>query len=175
MEKEEIKLLLKLDIYIKHKCILYLLYSTGVRCEELINLRVEDIKLDNNIILINKGKGEKSRIVSLSEKVKKLILVYLQKEKPYIYLFEGQRGGRYSASSVQRVVKNAVLKAGIDKRVTPHMLRHSFATHLHDTGMDIRNIQKLLGHSSTKTTEIYTYISKKDISQLKSPIDDLEV
>jgi site-specific recombinase XerD len=111
----------------------------------------------------------------MPDKLKHLLLTYLRKEQPSIFVFEGQNGGKYSSTSVQRVVKNTVLKAGIDKRVTPHMLRHSYATHLHDSGMDIRNIQKLLGHSSTKTTEIYTYISKRDISKLKSPLDDLDV
>jgi len=175
LEKNEITAILKQNVYIKHKCMLYLLYSTGIRCGELVNLKVEDINFDNKIILINKGKGDKSRIVSLPTKLKDLLLSYLRKERPNIYLFEGQKGGRYSTTSVQKVVKNAVLKAGIDKRVTPHMLRHSFATHLHDAGMDIRNIQMLLGHTSTKTTEIYTYISKRDISQLKSPLDDLDI
>jgi len=141
----------------------------------LVNLKVEDVNFDDNIIIINQGKGNKSRIVSLSEKLKGLLLRYLRNERPNIYFFEGQHGGKYSTSSVQKVIKGAALKAGIEKRVTPHMLRHSFATHLHDSEMDIRNIQKLLGHTSTKTTEIYTYISKRDISKLKSPLDDLDV
>jgi len=175
LEKEEIIALLKVDIYIKHKCMLFLLYSTGIRCGELVNLKVEDINFGSNIIIIKSGKGNKDRIVTLSEKIKDLLLSYLRQEQPNTYLFEGQRGGRYSTSSVQKMVKRAVLKAGIDRRVTPHMLRHSFATHLHDSGMDIRNIQMLLGHTSTKTTEIYTYVSKRDISKLKSPLDDLDV
>ncbi len=175
LEKEEVEAILRQKIFIKHKCMLYLLYATGIRCGELINLKVEDVKFDNNVIVIKRGKGDKSRIVSMPVRLKQLLLDYLRKEQPSIYVFEGQNGGKYSPSSVQRVVKNTVLKAGIDKRVTPHMLRHSFATHLHDSGMDIRNIQKLLGHRSTKTTEIYTYISKRDISKLKSPLDDLDV
>jgi site-specific recombinase XerD len=175
LDRDEVEAILRQNIYIKHKCMLYILYATGIRCGELINLKVEDVKFDNNVIVIKEGKGDKSRIVSMPERLKRLLLSYLQREQPSVYIFEGQKGGRYSPSSVQRVVKNTVLKAGIDKRVTPHMLRHSYATHLHDSGMDIRNIQKLLGHSSTKTTEIYTYISKRDISKLKSPLDDLDV
>ncbi len=175
LEKEEVEAILRQNIYIKHKCLLYMLYATGIRCGELINLKVEDIKFNNNVIEIKQGKGDKSRIVSMPDKLKYLLFAYLRKEQPSIFVFEGQNGGKYSSTSVQRVVKNTVLKAGIDKRVTPHMLRHSYATHLHDSGMDIRNIQKLLGHSSTKTTEIYTYISKRDISKLKSPLDDLDV
>jgi site-specific recombinase XerD len=175
LEKESIAALLKLDLNLKHKCILYLLYSTGIRCGELLNLRVEDVSFENNLIVVNKGKGEKDRIVFLSEKVKGLLLDYLKLEKPHVYFFEGQNGGKYSATSVQKVVKRAVQKAGINKNVTPHVLRHSFATHLHDSGVDIRNIQVLLGHSSTKTTEIYTYISKRDIRKLKSPLDDLDI
>ncbi len=175
LEKEEVEALLKQDIFIKHKCILYTLYATGIRCGELINLQIEDINFEDQVIVIKQGKGDKSRIVTLPDKLKQLLLAYLRREQPSKYVFEGQNGGRYSQSSLQRIVKNAVIKAGIDKHVTPHMLRHSFATHLHDSGMDIRNIQKLLGHSSTKTTEIYTYISKRDISKLKSPLDDLEI
>ncbi|MBK3519923.1 site-specific tyrosine recombinase/integron integrase [Carboxylicivirga marina] len=175
LEKEEIEAILRQNIFIKHKCLLYLLYATGIRCGELINLKVEDVKFDTHVIEIKKGKGDKGRIVSMPDKLKHLLLAYFRREKPSIFVFEGQNGGKYSPSSVQRVVRKAVVKAGIDKRVTPHMLRHSFATHLHDSGMDIRNIQKLLGHSSTKTTEIYTYISKRDISKLKSPLDDLDV
>ncbi|WP_430822873.1 site-specific tyrosine recombinase/integron integrase [Carboxylicivirga sp. N1Y90] len=175
LEKKEIETLLKLNIYPKHKCMLYLMYASGIRCGELINLKVEDVDFNKNVIVINKGKGNKSRIVGLSNKMRDLLLRYLRTEQPNIHFFEGLNGGRYSASSIRSVVKNAARKAGIDKRVTPHMLRHSFATHLHDSGMDIRNIQKLLGHSNTKTTEIYTQISNKDISRLKSPLDDLDI
>lgn len=175
LDKDEVEAILRQKNSIKHKCILFLLYSTGMRCGELINLQVEDLNFDDNIILIRSGKGDKGRIVSMPKKLKHLLKGHLRSEQPSTYFFEGQKGGQYSSSSVQRVVKSTVLKAGIDKRVTPHMLRHSFATHLHDVGMDIRNIQRLLGHSSTKTTEIYTYISKRDIRRLKSPLDDLDV
>lgn len=175
LEKEEVEAMLNQDVFIKHKCILYLLYATGIRCGELINLKIKDVKFEDNVIVIKHGKGDKSRIVIMPDRLKKLLLEYLRRESPSTFVFEGQDGGRYSNSSVQKVVKKAVVNAGIDKKVTPHMLRHSFATHLHDSGMDIRNIQRLLGHSSTKTTEIYTYISKRDIRKLKSPLDDLDV
>lgn len=175
LTREEVQTLLKQPMYIKHKCLLYMLYSTGIRCGELVNIKVEDINFKDNLIIVKKGKGSKDRVVTLSEKMKKLLLNYLQKVHPTVFLFEGQRGFRYSTASVQRVVKKAVERAGIDKRVTPHMLRHSYATHLHDSGVDIRHIQKLLGHSSTKTTEIYTYVSKRDIKAIKSPLDDLEI
>ncbi|WP_439182731.1 site-specific tyrosine recombinase/integron integrase [Carboxylicivirga taeanensis] len=175
IEKEEVAALLSLNMNTKHKCILYMLYATGIRCGELINLRVEDVNFNRKVITIKNGKGDKSRIVSLPEKLAPLLQTYLRKEQPNDYLFEGQKGGVYSSSSVQKILKKAAENAGIDKHVTPHMLRHSFATHLHDTGMDIRNIQKLLGHSSTKTTQIYTYVSKRDICKLKSPLDDLDL
>ncbi|WP_430811206.1 MULTISPECIES: site-specific tyrosine recombinase/integron integrase [unclassified Carboxylicivirga] len=175
LDKKEVEAILKQQIYLKHKCILTLLYAAGLRCDELIKLKVIDIKFDNNIITVKNGKGDKSRIVPLAAKLKDMLLRYIRKERPLLYLFEGQHGGTYSASSIQKILKRTAVKAGIDKRVTPHMLRHSFATHLHDKGVDIRNIQRLLGHSSTKTTEIYTHISKRDISQLKSPLDDLDV
>lgn len=175
LTREEVQVLLRQPMYIKHRCLLYMLYSTGIRCGELVNLKVEDIDFKGNLVVIKKGKGRKDRIVSLSEKMKTLLLAYLRKVHPSVFLFEGQNGYRYSTGSVQKVVKKAVQKAGIDKRVTPHMLRHSYATHLHDSGVDIRHIQKLLGHSSTKTTEIYTYVSKRDIKAIKSPLDDLEI
>ncbi len=175
LERSEVEAILKQRINLKHKCILFMLYATGIRCGELIQLKVDDINFDNNIIVINKGKGNKGRIVKLPVKLKQLLQQYIRKYRPIPYLFEGQNGGHYSATSIQKVLKNATQKAGINKRVTPHMLRHSYATHLHDAGMDIRNIQRLLGHNCTKTTEIYTYVSKRDISQLKSPLDDLDV
>lgn len=175
LDRESVTKLLKLNLFIKHKCILYLLYATGMRCGELINLKVEDISLDNSLIVVKNGKGGKDRIVFLPDQLKDLLVEYFRRKKPHIYVLEGQNGGKYSASSVQRVVGKASRMAGIDKHVTPHMLRHSFATHLHDSGIDIRNIQVLLGHSSTKTTEIYTYISKRDISKLKSPLEYLDI
>lgn len=175
IDKEDVAKLLKLEMNIKHKCILHLLYSTGMRCEELLNLRVKDISFEKNVIIITKGKGAKGRIVTLSEKIKDLLIQYLRKEKPSDYFLEGQKGGAYSATSVRNIVRNAKNRAGIEERLTPHVFRHSFATHLHDSGMDIRNIQVLLGHQSTKTTQIYTHISKRDIHKLKSPIDDLDI
>lgn len=175
IDKESVAAILKLDLNIKHKCILYLLYSTGMRCGELLNLKVEDVSFDNNVIVVKQGKGEKDRIVLLSEKIKGLLLEYLKEQKPNIYFFEGQKGGKYSATSVQKIVKRAAHRVGIEKKTTPHVLRHSFATHLHDSGIDIRHIQVLLGHTSTKTTEIYTHVSKRDIRKLKSPLDDLDL
>ncbi|MCT4587396.1 MAG: tyrosine-type recombinase/integrase [Carboxylicivirga sp.] len=175
LERSEIQAILKQNINLKHKCLLYMLYATGIRGGELLNLKVEDVGFSNNIIVIKKGKGRKDRVVKLPQKLKAILQKYMQKYRPIFYLFEGQNGGSYSSTSLQKVIKGTAQKAGITKRVTPHMLRHSYATHLHDSGMDIRHIQRLLGHQSTKTTEIYTYISKRDISQLKSPLDDLEV
>ncbi len=175
IEKEEVAKVLNVAMNLKHKTILYLLYSTGVRLQELLNLKVEDVSFENKVIIVKNGKGGKDRIVVLSDKVKSLLSDYYKKFQPIKYLLEGVNGAQYSATSVRKIVNRAKEKAGIEKPLTPHVFRHSFATHLHDSGIDIRNIQVLLGHQSTKTTEIYTHVSKHDIRKLKSPLDDLDL
>ena len=123
------------------------------------------------IIHIKNSKGNKDRVVMLSKDLLEELRIYFIKHKPAVYLFEGQTGGLYSAKSVQMIVKNAASKAGIKKQVTPHTLRHSFATHLLETGTDIRYIQQLMGHNSIKTTEKYTHITDISKSKIKSPLD----
>ena len=121
---------------------------------------------------INGAKGKKDRVSLLSENTLKLLREYYKAYKPRKYLFEGMKGGAYSPSSIAMVLKRAANQAGISKRVTPHMLRHSFATHLLEQGTDLRYIQELLGHNSSKTTEIYTHVSKKALANIKNPVDD---
>ena len=121
---------------------------------------------------INGAKGKKDRISLLSDNLLKLLRQYYKEYKPQKYLFEGQTGGKYSPTSVANILKKATFKVGIRKNVTPHMLRHSFATHLLEQGTDLRYIQELLGHNSSKTTEIYTHVSKRAIDKIKNPIDD---
>jgi integrase/recombinase XerD len=125
-------------------------------------------------VLLKNAKGKKDRIVPLSPKILDLLRDYYKIYKPRLYLFEGQKAGeKYDARSLQQILKQALQKAGITKPVTLHWLRHSYATHLLETGTDLRYIQELLGHSSSKTTEIYTHVSTKSIQQIKSPFDDL--
>lgn len=158
---------------IKHRCILKLLYGSGLRLSELLHLKVTDIDSSKMIIHIKKSKGNKDRVVMLSNTLLDELRIYFINYKPVDFLFEGQTGGMYSPKSVQLIVKNAASNAGIKKQVTPHTLRHSFATHLLESGTDIRFIQELLGHHSIKTTEIYTHITDVSKSKIKSPLDSL--
>jgi len=172
LSKNEIKKILNSCENIKHKCILMLIYSAGLRRSELLNLTTEDIDSGRMVIHINGTKGKKDRISLLSNNLLQLLRQYYREYKPKKYLFEGQTGGRYSPTSIANILKKATLKAGIRKTVTPHMLRHSFATHLLEQGTDLRYIQELLGHSSSKTTEIYTHVSKRAIDKIKNPVDE---
>lgn len=173
LSKKEIRLILEACDNIKHKAILSLIYSSGLRRSELIGLEITDIDSNRMLLIIRSGKGKKDRVSLLSEKTLELLRQYYQKYRPSKFLFEGQNKEQYSASSIRKILSNAALKAGIRRRVTPHMLRHSFATHLLEQGTDIRYIQELLGHSSSKTTEIYTHVSNKYLKNIKNPIDDL--
>lgn len=153
---------------------LSLAYSCGLRVGELISLLLPDIDSKRHVVFIRNSKGKKDRIVPLSPKVLNLLKEYYQRYKPEKFLFEGdKRGTSYSNRSMQLVIKRAAEKANIKKPVTMHWLRHSYATHLHESGTDIRFIQELLGHSSTKTTEIYTHISTRSIQNIQSPFDSL--
>ena len=162
---DEVKKLIESVENIKHRCIIKLLYGSGLRLSELLHLKVSDIDSKSMIIHIKNSKGNKDRVVMLSKALSEELHTYFIKYKPDVFLFEGQSGGMYSPKSVQVIVKNAASKAGIKKQVTPHTLRHSFATHLLESGTDIRFIQQLLGHESIKTTEKYTHIT--DISKSK--------
>ncbi|MFE3849465.1 tyrosine-type recombinase/integrase [Flavobacterium sp. LB3P45] len=174
LSKEEIKLILDAHSNIKHKMMLSLIYSCGLRCGELLALQPVHIDSQRNIVLLKNAKGQKDRIVPLSPKILEMLREYYKVFKPTTYLFEGQiKGKPYDDRSLQQVLKQALQKSGITKPVTLHWLRHSYATHLLESGTDLRYIQELLGHNSSKTTEIYTHVSTKSIQQIKSPFDDL--
>jgi len=168
----ELKKLIEITTNIKHKTIIKLIYGTGIRVSEIINLKKSDIDLEENLIKICLGKGKKDRFVKLPDSIKNELnnLVNLSNSK---YLFESQRGGKLTTSTIQKILSNSAKKAGIRKRVYPHLLRHSFATHLLEKGTDLRIIQKLLGHSSIKTTQIYTQISQASIKNINSPLDSI--
>jgi len=172
---EEVSLIINNTNNIKHKCIISLLYSAGLRRGELLSLKLRDIDSKRMVINIHKGKGGKDRITILSESVLKNLRFYFKVWRPKTYLFEGMKGKQYSATSVSKIITDACMRANIKKKVSPHMLRHSFATHLLETGTDIRFIQTLLGHSSTKTTEIYTQVAINNIKTIQSPIELLNL
>jgi integrase/recombinase XerD len=159
----------------RHKLILWLIYSCGLRRTGITNVRIIDPDGDRSVLHIREGKGRVDRIVPVSKKVWEKLDEYVDGFHPGKYLFEGQSGGRYSAESVYRVFKQALKEAGIKKDVGVHSLRHSYATHLHESGLDIRYIQELLGHRSSRTTEIYTHVSRHDIIAIRSPIEDMDV
>ncbi len=168
---EKIRKMIELTDNLKHKLIIKLFYSSGLRLQELINLKRKDIDFERNLLNVRTGKGNKDRVTLISESLRLDLLKYYSNHLfSTEYVFEG-RNGKYTKKSVQKVLEQAGIKVGI--KVTPHMLRHSFATHLLESGTDIRHIQKLLGHSDLKTTEIYTHVSTKDLSRIKSPLDNL--
>lgn len=171
LSKEEIALIIKNTNNLKHKCIISLLYSAGLRRSELLNLKLTDIESKRMLIRVQDAKGNKDRYTLLSETVLKDLRIYYKQYKPTLYLFEGQNNQQYSPNSVGKVVSNAATKAKIRIPVSAHILRHSFATHILESGVDIRYIQLLLGHNSTKTTEIYTHVAKNSFNFIKNPLD----
>ncbi|WP_017734040.1 tyrosine-type recombinase/integrase [Nafulsella turpanensis] len=175
MSLEEMVAVLSAPDNLKHRCMLSLLYSGGLRAGELINLKVTDINWERKQIRIRKGKGKKERMTLLSSVLQEQLSVYLNLHNPSVYLFEGQWGGQYTSSSLRSVLKQAMVVAGIKKPFSLHCLRHSFATHLLESGTDLRYIQSLLGHNSSKTTEIYTHVSQKAIGNIQSPLDRLDL
>ncbi len=175
LSKEEVKSILDAPYNLKHRAMLSMIYSCGLRRSELLNLTKLDIDSKRMVVIIRMAKGKKDRIVPLSPKILILLRDYYKSYKPKHFLFEGQDGGRYSEKSLENVFKQSLLKARIEKPATMHWLRHSYATHLLESGTDLRYIQNLLGHKSSKTTEIYTHVSTKNIQNIRSPFDDLEL
>lgn len=169
LSKGKIKRLIDSTSNVKHRVIIELLYSTGLRLQELVNLKRADIDFDSNTILVRHGKGGKDRLTIIGESLKNdLLKLYSETSGPYV--IQGRKG-KYSKKSVQKVLE----KAGrlIGARLTPHMLRHSFATHLLEDGIDIRYIQKLLGHVSVSTTQVYTHVAKSELARIQNPLDKL--
>ncbi len=173
--ESEVSALFRAAENIKHRCMLMLIYSAGLRLGELLNLRLSDVQADRRRLFIHAGKGKKDRYTLLSDRAMEALRAYYKLYRPVEWVFEGQNGGKYSERSVQNVFTKAKLKAGINPYATVHTLRHSFATHLLEKGVDLRYIQELLGNESSKTTEIYTHITKKGMDKIRSPLDDLEI
>jgi integrase/recombinase XerD len=172
-EEEVITLIQKIK-NIKHRSMIMAGYAAGLRVSEIIQLKVNDIDSKRMMIHVRGAKGKKDRLVPLSKKLLETLRVYYKEYKPKDFLFEGQYGGSYSVRSAQQILKEAKLKAGITKRGGIHMLRHSYATHLMESGTDLRIIQELLGHNSIRTTMRYTHVSKKEIGKIESPLDKLQ-
>ena len=171
VSKEEILSIINSTNNIKHRCVVELLYGSGLRKSELLNLKINDIDSKRMLVRVQNSKGNKDRLTLLSRNALNDLRIYFKEYRPKDYLFEGQKGGKYSGESVLRIVKLATEKARIPESVTPHVLRHSFATHLLESGVDLRQIQVLLGHSSTKTTEIYTHVATNTFKTIKNPLD----
>jgi len=174
LSKPEVNSLVEVTANPKHKAIIAILYSTGIRLSELLDLKLTNIDSTRMVIRIVNGKGNKSRDTMLAERTLKLLRNYYSSvyPRPTTYVFEGRSkpGQPYSATSVQKVVKRAVAKVGIKKSISPHSLRHAFATHLLEQGVNLKLIQKLLGHGSMRATSVYLHLATLDAS-VKSPFD----
>ena len=174
LSKEKVKRILDVTTNIKHKAILMLMYSGGLRVGEIVRLKLENIDHERSLIHIKGSKGRKDRYTILSKSVLVVLRKYYNQYRPEKWLFEGAISGKHiSTRAVQAIFKHACEKAGIKKEVSAHSLRHSFATHLLESGIDLRYIQEILGHKSSKTTEIYTHVSKTGIARIRSPLDTI--
>ena len=172
LTKDEVKKMIDSVENKKHKTMIKLLYSSGLRLNELISLKVGDLEFNENIGWVRGGKGGKDRIFILSNNIIDDLKKLTEGRTIDGYLFEG-RNGKMSARAVQKVISNVARRSGIQKSVHVHTLRHSFATHLLESGEDIRKIQELLGHSNLSTTQLYTHISTAELKKVKNPLDSL--
>ncbi|BDD12581.1 integrase (plasmid) [Fulvitalea axinellae] len=175
LSQTEMSALLKGIPNVKHKTIVTVIYSCGLRISELISMKVSDIDYGSRRILLKQAKGKKDRYVPLAERTELMVRAYLKRYNPEEYLFEGPSGGQYSPSSVRKFLKRYSKAVGIKKNVCPHTLRHSCATHLLENGVDLRYIQHLLGQNDSKTTEVYTHITEMGLNNIKNPLDQLDL
>ena len=171
LSQEEILNIISCTQNLKHRAVIALIYSCGLRISELINLKLAHFLLERKQLIIKNGKGRKDRYVSLADSFYPLLSNYYHSYKPKKYFVEGRKGERYSAQSVRHFLRKSCSKARIKKTVTPHTLRHSYATHLLENGVDIRYIQSLLGHAKPETTMIYTHVKRKDLMEIQNPLD----
>ncbi len=172
LTKDEVKKIISLAETNKSRLIIQLLYSSGVRVSELVNLKVSDMNFQEKIAWVRKGKGKKDRVFILSEKLIPELQKYISRHPENVYVFSKEKP--LTTRNIQKIVKKLAMKAEIQKKVTPHTLRHSYATHLLEAGTDIRKIQALLGHENLSTTQIYTHVSTEELKKVKNPLDNLE-
>jgi site-specific recombinase XerD len=175
LSKQEVQAIFEQTPNLKHRTLLMMIYGAGLRIGEALNLTIHDIRSKESLIYIRGGKGKKDRRVPLSDKLLGMLRRYYKSYRPKRYLFEGPEGSKYSRSSAGKVLKRSAANAGITSRVTLHTLRHSYATHLTNSGINIQYLQEILGHNSPKTTMLYTHLSGKDIRNIKSPLDDMDI
>ena len=172
LSKKDIKKIIDSILNLKHKIMIQFIYLVGLRVSELIDLKPKDVDIERDIISIRQGKGAKDRISLFPTSIRKSFLKYLLQSFPKNYLFESNRNKKYSSKSIEKIIEKSSIKfLGI--KLTPHTLRHTFATHLLESGTDIRHIQKLLGHSDVSTTQIYTQVTNSKLQNIKSPLDNL--
>lgn len=172
LSRSEVKNMINSADNIKSRLIVSLLYSSGLRVSELVNLKVDDIDFQQKIGWVRKGKGGKDRIFSISSDLASEIEAYLSRKEEHSYVFSKDKP--LTTRNIQKIIKGMRERANINKKVTPHTLRHSFATHLLESGTDIRLIQSMLGHASLNTTQVYTHISSDQIKKVKNPLDNLD-
>ncbi len=168
---EDVIRLMQVTANLKHRFIIGMLYSCGLRINELLSMKTAHLDLKRKQVLIKNGKGRKDRYVSIADSMQGLIRNYLTTYQPQDYLVEGREGKAYTATGVRSFIKQSCRKAGIQKNVTPHTLRHSYATHMLENGVGLRHIQELLGHSKPETTMLYTHIARKDLMLISNPLD----
>ncbi|MAG16190.1 hypothetical protein CMO88_03965 [Candidatus Woesearchaeota archaeon] len=173
LTKDEVKRLIESAKTAKSKLIIMMLYSSGLRLSECLNLRTNDLELEEKIGWVRKGKGNKDRLIILSDSLIKALKEYKHDLSNNNHILTNKKGSQLTARNIQKIVARAAKKAEIRKKVSPHTLRHSFATHLLESGTDIRKIQELLGHSNLQTTQIYTRVSTEELKKVKSPLDNL--
>lgn len=170
LTKNEVLKLIGVTENLKHQTILSMMYGGGLRVSEVVRIKICDLDLENMFLRVNQGKGKKDRITLISKKLENILAQQIDLKNKNDYLFTNGRGGRLTEASVQKIVRNSVRLAGIKKSITPHTLRHSFATHLLEAGTDIRYIQELLGHANLKTTQIYTHVAGNNLRDIESPL-----
>ena len=173
LSTQEVKAIINSPQNLKHKAILHTIYSAGLRVGEVLRLRITDIQSDDGYLYIKDSKGKKDRHAVLSPYLLTLLRQYYKAYKPAYWLFEGQTGGQYTSTSIQNIFRKAVKDTKSNPWSTPHTLRHSFATHLVQSGISLRHVQIAMGHSNSKTTELYTHILANNSKTLKSPLDNL--
>ena len=171
LSPQEVIAIIRSSKNLKHRAALAMMYASGLRIGELLALKLYDINFERRQIVVQNAKGRKDRVVVLAQSVMPLIHSYLGAYTPQNYFLEGANGGKFTSSSIRKCLGKACKAAGIKKPVTPHTLRHSYATHMLENGVDLRYIQELLGHARPETTMIYTHVARKDLLSIKSPLD----
>jgi len=171
LSRDEVFEMINILVNPKHKCIVSLLYGTGVRVSELTHIKMCDIDLDRMVLRVFQGKGRKDRLTVLPSSLEETLTKQMRLKKSGDYLFTNGHGGRLTEETIAKIVGQAAEKADVHKRVSPHTLRHTFATHLLENGTDIRYIQELLGHARLQTTQIYTKVAVNNLQKIKSPLD----